>query len=102
MSCLENRIDYAKQVEILKALAHPLRLRIVHGLLTEGCHNVRFMEGYTGESQSCISQHLQRLRSVGVVSAERVGNEMYYHVQSRQAADLITLLMDKEAERDAL
>lgn len=34
---MENRIDYQEQAELLKALAHPARLRIVHSLLTAGC-----------------------------------------------------------------
>ena len=39
------------------------------------------MEAATGMSQSCISQHLQKLRAAGVVTAERAGNEVYYQVE---------------------
>ena len=38
---MEKRIDYGQQAELLKALAHPIRLQIVHGLLQKGCRNVR-------------------------------------------------------------
>ena len=48
---------YGEKAELLKALAHPLRLRIVRGLLRCGCRNVGCMEEHTGQSQSCISQH---------------------------------------------
>ena len=48
-------------------------------------------------SQSCISQHLQKLRAVGVVTAERAGNEVYYQVTSREAAALVADLMGEEA-----
>ena len=41
---MENRINYGQQAELLKALAHPVRLEIVHGLLRMGCRNVRCME----------------------------------------------------------
>lgn len=95
---MEKRIDYEEQAILLKALAHPVRLQIVHGLLTDGCHNVRCMEGKTGASQSSISQHLQRLRSVGVVRTERVGNEVYYRVSSRKIAALMAALLGEEAE----
>ena len=37
---MENRINYDEQAELLKALAHPVRLQIVHGLLRSGCRNV--------------------------------------------------------------
>jgi len=93
-----NRIDYMGRAELLKALSHPVRLQIVHGLLAAGCCNVRCMEGHIGMSQSCISQHLQRLRAVGVVSAERAGNEVYYRAASRTVADVVAALMGEEAE----
>ena len=35
---------YEEKAELLKALAHPLRLRIVRGLLKCGCRNVGCME----------------------------------------------------------
>ena len=92
-----KRINYEEAAQILKALSHPLRLQIVHGLLHDGCHNVRCMEYHTGVSQSCISQHLQRLRAAGVVTAERAGNEVYYRASSRQVGDLVAALTGEEA-----
>ena len=94
---METYIDYAEEARLLKALAHPIRLQIVHGLLTEGCHNVRCIENRTGVSQSCTSQHLQRLRSAGIVEAERVGNEVYYRVSSQRMARLMAALTGEEA-----
>lgn len=88
--------DYARWSDLLKALAHPVRLEIIHSLLKRGCHNVSCMERNTGMSQSCISQHLQKLRAVGVVSAERSGNEVYYRASSREAAALVAALMGEE------
>ena len=55
-----------------------------------------YLEEHTGMSQSCISQHLQKLRSAGVVEAERVGNEVYYRVSSPQARSLMAVLMKEE------
>ena len=83
---METYIDYAEEAMLLKALAHPIRLQIVHGLLTEGCHNVRCIENRTGVSQSCTSQHLQR-----------VGNEVYYRVSSQRMARLMAALTGEEA-----
>ena len=93
---MENRIDYERQAELLKALSHPIRLEIVHGLLSAGCRNVRCMENRTGISQSCLSQHLQRLRAAGIVEAERAGNERYYRVTSEEAAALVSAMMGGE------
>ena len=89
---------YEEKAELLKALAHPLRLRIVRGLLKCGCRNVGCMEANTGQSQSCISQHLMRLKAAGVVRCERSGNEMYYEVSDPDAANLVAALFGDERE----
>ena len=94
---MKKCIDYESRAELLKALSHPVRLEIVHGLLSVGCRNVRCMEGHIGISQSCISQHLQRLRAAGVVTAERSGNEVYYRAASPDVAVLVAALMGEEA-----
>ena len=83
---------YEENAALLKALAHPLRLQIVQGLLLCGCRNVRCIEEKTGQSQSCISQHLMRLKAAGVVKAARSGNEVYYEVSDPQAASVIAAL----------
>ena len=67
----DSETIYAEKAELLKALSHPVRLRIVRGLLRSGCHNVTCMEQAIGQSQSCISQHLNKLKAAGVVKAER-------------------------------
>lgn len=92
---------YQQRAEILKALAHPVRLRIVRGLLQCGCRNVSCMERATGQSQSAISQHLNRLRRAGVLKCERSGNEVYYQVADARVADLIAALFAGE-EADCL
>ena len=96
---MENEMAYARRAELLKALSHPLRLRIVRGLLINGCRNVGCMEEHTGQSQSCISQHLMRLKAAGIVKCERTGNEVYYEVANPEAAAVIAALFgDAEEE----
>ena len=92
---------YEEKAALLKALAHPLRLQIVRGLLECGCRNVRCMEEKTGQSQSCISQHLSKLRAAGVVQAERSGDEVYYTVSDPRAAAVVAALMG-DREEDTL
>ena len=91
-------IRYEEKAELLKALAHPLRLRIVRGLLVCGCRNVSCIEEKTGQSQSCISQHLSKLRAAGVVQAERSGNEVYYTVVDRTVAAVVAALLGGRVE----
>lgn len=91
-------VSYEEKAELLKALSHPLRLRIVRGLLKNGCRNVGCMEGSTGQSQSCISQHLTRLKAAGIVKAERAGNEMYYEIANGQVAAVVAALFGDREE----
>ena len=72
---MEEQIDYEERASLLKALSNPIRLQIVHGLLISGCHNVGCMEASTGMSQSCISQHLQKLRAVRVHQRPGTGTQ---------------------------
>ena len=84
--------QYEEKAELLKVLAHPVRLRIVRGLLKEGCRNVSCMERNLGQSQSSISQHLAKLKLAGIVRSRRSGNEVYYEAASRKVAELIAVL----------
>lgn len=93
-----EQIDYQEEAALLKALSNPVRLQIVHSLLKSGCHNVGCMERGTGMSQSCISQHLQKLRMAGVVASERVGNEVYYRAASPEVARLVAALFNEEVK----
>lgn len=94
----DTKEHYEDKTELLKALAHPLRLQIVRGLLVGGCHNVRCMEAGTGQSQSTISQHLMRLKAAGVVTCERAGNEVYYDVADPAAAAVVAALFGDRRE----
>lgn len=94
----DTSIPYEEKAELLKALSHPLRLRIVRGLLKNGCRNVGCMEANTGQSQSCISQHLMRLKAAGIVKAARAGNEVYYEIASDQVAAVVAALFGDREE----
>lgn len=94
----EDMALYGEKAELLKALAHPLRLRIVRGLLACGCRNVGCMEANTGKSQSCISQHLMRLKAAGVVKSARSGNEVYYEIADPKVAAIVAALFGEEED----
>ena len=96
---MERREEsYESGAELLKALSHPVRLQIVRSLLRCGCHNVSCMERNIGQSQPCISQHLNKLRAAGVVRAERAGNEMRYTVSDPRAAEIVAVLFGDRRE----
>ena len=77
--------NYEQSADLLKALAHPVRLCIVHRLAMGACSNVSCLEQSLGISQSSVSQHLAKLRSAGIVTGRRCGNETCYELSNEQA-----------------
>lgn len=78
--------------ELLKVLAHPMRLCIVRGLLNEGSCNVTGIQECLRIPQSTISQHLAKLRAAGVIAGTRDGVEVHYAVVSQEAERLVRAL----------
>ena len=87
---------YNQTAETLKALAHPVRLCIIKGLLKKGSCNVSFMQDCLDLPQSTVSQHLQKLRSLGIVETERNGLEINYSVKDEKIKQLIQLFLGEE------
>ena len=58
--------DFNKQSELLKALAHPVRLKMVMGLLQGRDCNVNTMVANLRLPQSTVSQHLGVLKNKGI------------------------------------
>jgi ArsR family transcriptional regulator len=67
------------QAEVLKTLASPRRLEILHAL-NRGPIEVGRLAQEIGASQPNVSQHLAVLRAAGMVEAERDGREVRYRL----------------------
>ena len=87
---------YNEIAEVLKALAHPVRLCIVRGLIEKGGCNVCHMQECLGMPQSTTSQHLQKLRSAGIISGQRKGLEVTYKVCDQRVVELIKLIFPEQ------
>lgn len=74
--------------ELLRALANPHRLAIVHEL---GAHSrcVHELVDALGISQPLVSQHLRVLRSTHLVRAERRGREIAYSLGDEHVAHIV-------------
>ncbi len=64
--------------EIVRALAHPLRLRIIQFIDQHRRINVNKIYNTLKIEQSITSQHLRILRMAGLVEAEREGKFIHY------------------------
>lgn len=89
------------QAEILKTLASPRRLEILHRLAT-GPHEVGRLADALGISQPNVSQHLAVLRSAGLVDAERDGREVRYRLSDPDvmvACDVMRRVLERRLGR---
>lgn len=66
--------------ELMRALAHPLRLRILAFIDQHGTINVNRIYNTLKIEQSITSQHLRILRNAGVLQAEREGKFIRYSI----------------------
>lgn len=90
---MENLSKYNDKAELLKVLAHPVRLCIVKGLMDKEC-NVSHMQECLELPQSTVSQHLSILRSRGVIKGTRKGLEVTYSIANEEVKKLINLLFE--------
>lgn len=67
-------------VEILKVLAHPIRFSIAKVLLTNGVMNVGAIQDALSLPQSTVSQHISKMRQLGVVEDNREGTKIFYEL----------------------
>lgn len=76
--------------KLMKALAHPVRLQILEALgeETEAC--VCHLERRLNQRQAYISQHLAKLREVGLVHDRRDGLNIYYALSVGVLDDLLS------------
>lgn len=81
--------DYMEKAELLKALANPVRLCILRTLVNQGSKNVTELHSCLEVSQSSVSQHLSTLRQSGLVSADKVGNLVYYSCENELIKKII-------------
>ncbi|HFE38424.1 MAG TPA: transcriptional regulator [Gammaproteobacteria bacterium] len=79
--------------EALKALANERRLHILCVLL-EGKKNVSELQEATGINQSNLSQHLGKMRALGVLSNKRDGKQVYYELSHPAYKKIIEALKE--------
>jgi len=65
---------------LVKALAHPLRLKILEYIDSQGIINVNKIYNTLMIEQSVTSQHLRLLRLAGVVNAQKEGKFVHYNI----------------------
>lgn len=85
-------VDLHRDSELLKALGHPLRLKIVMGLLEAAECNVNTIVARLGIPQSTASQHLGILKHRGIIAPRKEGVKTCYRVVDRRIAAIVAAL----------
>lgn len=90
-------IDKQEHIELaarsLKAIAHPLRLKILCVIGDEEACVQQIVDA-VGTSQSNISQHLAILREKGVLQTRKDANRVFYRVTDPRTLQLVSLMRD--------
>lgn len=78
------------KADFFKALAHPLRIRILE-LLDEGDKNVNELQALLGIEGSAVSQQLSVLRAKNIVFGVKDGNRVVYSLRDPMVKELLAI-----------
>lgn len=90
---LHDDEDTTLTANALKAMAHPLRWKILCSLGDREL-SVGEIVDYTGTTQSNISQHLEQLRNKNIVVSRKDANRIYYRIRNQKLLELIGIMRD--------
>lgn len=90
--------SFAKQAQVLKALANESRLVIVDRLKRSDC-TVGELTELVGSDPSTVSKHLALLRAHGIVGDRREGNLVYYRLLTPCVRNFLTCATQVLRER---
>ena len=76
------------KAEFFKALAHPIRIRILE-ILRSHARSVQELQAELDLDQSTVSQQLAVLRAKNIVSARKEGTTVWYTVRDALVGDLL-------------
>jgi DNA-binding transcriptional ArsR family regulator len=85
--------DIQRASRSLKAMSHPLRLKILCTLGDQEM-SVQDIVEKVGTSQSNISQHLAILRDMGILTSRKDANRVYYRVEDPRNLRLVGMMRD--------
>ena len=80
----------ARMAEVLKLLAHPHRLKIIEILDVNGGAPVFAIAEQLDLPQAATSQHLNQMKRVGLITADRRGKEVWYTVADPRALTILS------------
>lgn len=85
--------QYEARAKIIKAMSHPSRLFIIEELSRHECC-VNELTEMIGADTSTVSKHLSVLKNAGLVTDEKRGNSIFYHLRCPCIMDFMECVED--------
>ncbi len=90
----EYKNKIMEKSEILKAIASPVRLCILNRLSESEEMCVSDMQECIEASQSAISQHVRKLKDLGIVSLRKEGTSSFYSLKNDMVRQIVSTTMN--------
>ena len=87
----KKRLVLKRQAEILKAIAHPLRIAIIE-FLKDGQQCVCDIAKYLGSERSNVSRHLSVMVNAGILESRKEGLNVMYKLKASCIFEFLSCL----------
>lgn len=92
-------IEVNSKINILKMMAHPVRLRLLDSLNEHGESNVMTLQERLDLSQSTVSQHLAKLRDGKMIKARREQTKIFYEISNPLIPGILSALKELDVRK---
>lgn len=80
---------FAVAAQMLKSVAHPVRIEIINHLIEKKKITVNDLKDQLNITQSMTSQHLAILKNAGILDCEKQANACYYSIRNKNVLKLL-------------
>ena len=87
-----EKTKYETRAKVLKALAHPARLKLVDVLSEHDEVCVCDLTESIGSDMSTVSRHLAQLKNAGIVESEKQGQMVFYRLRVKCLTSLFNCI----------
>ena len=87
-----EKAKYETRAKVLKALAHPARLKLVDVLSEHDEVCVCELTEAIGTDMSTVSRHLAQLKNAGIVESEKHGQMVFYRLRVKCLTSLFNCI----------
>lgn len=97
MENFKSRIDFKvleSTADIMKSLAHPVRLAIIDLLKDNPTLTVTNIQESLNIEQAAASYHLLQMKGKGILGSVKKANRVFYRIENKKALKVLELFVD--------